>query len=99
MKKLLLILLFVIPQVNAEVIKLKKEVICGTNIDMAKMLIDYNEKLFWQGKDAESGNNISLFINSTTLSWTAVESNKEAACILATGEGFRTKSLPSKETF
>ena len=92
MKKLLLALFLVLAtQTYAQIIELRKEVLCGSNKTIAATLDKYDEKLYWQSRDNDSGNNISLFVNEKTLSWTLTESNREIACILSTGEGFRTK--------
>lgn len=91
MKKLLLALsLVVATQANAQKSwELKKPVLCASIKDVAAMISNNQEKLLWRSVDADSGNIITVFINTKKMSWTIIESGKENACILATGEEFQ----------
>ena len=72
---------------------LKKSVVCADLDTIANVIREHKEKVQWYAKDASTENTVTLFLNSETLSWTLVESNKSVGCLLAAGEGYRT--MPS----
>jgi hypothetical protein len=89
MKKLLLLLL-VSNSVWANPFEIKKPVICDKTEIVLKTLSssDYQEKPIWLGAADEKLVNYSLWVNSSTKSWTIVQFNNDISCVIGTGESY-----------
>jgi hypothetical protein len=91
MKKLLFMILFS-GSVWAEPATIKKPVICDNTDAVIKALSgeNYQEKPVWLGASDEKLVNYSLWVNTSTKTWTIVQFNNDIACILGTGEAYTT---------
>ena len=65
----------------------KKEVYCDKTETIISTLKsnDYKEEPVWLGKSEESLSNFTLFVNNENKSWTIIQFNKDAACVLGSG--------------
>jgi hypothetical protein len=91
MKKLLALML-ITGSVWAEPTIVKKEVVCASAEDIFKTLSsgDYQEKPVWLGAGTENEPliNYSLWVNTSSKTWTIVQFNNKIACVIGTGENF-----------
>jgi hypothetical protein len=93
MKHILLLSLFAVGTIaNAELLTTKKEVYCDKTEDMISILKSekFEEAPIWLGKGDSKAPNYSLFVNPETRSWTIIQFNNELACVLGSGESYRT---------
>lgn len=72
---------------NAEPFNVNRAMICDKVSEVFKILVKYNEKVIWQGKN-DSELTTMLTLNSTTQTWSLIVSDKEFACLLDSGQGF-----------
>jgi len=90
MKKILLILLFVIPNAMAQ-IRLMKPIICDKTELILEALIEQGQELpTWIGRgDGEDTSQTTILVNEKTKAWTIVQFEKGRACVLGSGVGSR----------
>ena len=92
MKYLLLLFLFIVGLVVAQVVTVQKPVECVDTETLFQGLIsiNYKEKPIWLGIQSDAPlPKYSLFVNEQTKSWTLVQFDEKIACVLGTG-GFST---------
>ena len=93
MKKLLS-LLVVIPLLtsaqSAGPTAVEKTVICDKTQNVLDVIMNgrFKETPMWGGEDETS--RYGLLVNRETGTWTIIQFNKDAACVLGTGDGSRS---------
>jgi hypothetical protein len=77
---------------NAQSVTTKKEVYCDKTEDMLSILKSekFEETPIWLGKGDGKAPNYSLFVNTETKTWTIIQFNNELACVLGSGESYKT---------
>ncbi len=90
MKKILIILLFAIPNVMAQM-QLMKPIICDKAELILGALIEQGQELpTWIGRgDGEDTSQTTILVNEKTKTWTIVQFEKGRACVLGSGVGSR----------
>lgn len=70
---------------NAQSFQSNKPVICDLNTEkvMKSLVEKYDENPIWTAKG--EGSNVTLFVNSTTNTWTLLQYTSEWACIIGVG--------------
>jgi hypothetical protein len=93
MHKLFLVLLMLASPAFAQK-KINKEITCyATEAALRILLEEFEEKPVWMGKTDNDKNNYMLLVNSSTQTWTLLQLNRDASCIIGTGEKFSFKSI------
>lgn len=96
MRKFLLGVLLLPALALAEPVKVEKEVVCDATKEMLPFFVKkYGETPLWMG-DAD-GSSIVLLANAATQTWSVVQFNKDVACLIDSGKGFKFK-LPGEPT-
>ena len=93
MKHILLLSLLTIGlAATAQPVTTKKEVYCDKTEDLISVLKSekFEEAPIWLGKGDSKAPNYSLFVNPETRSWTIIQFNNELACVLGSGESYKT---------
>jgi hypothetical protein len=88
LNKLLIVLALLIPAAHAqEPVKVEKTIVCaGTEQILNNLTKNYKEVPLWGGHLPKS--NVAVFVNAETKTWTLVQWNESAACIIDTGTGY-----------
>lgn len=78
-------------QQSSTAVIVDKKVICDEFDKMIDTLTkkDYDEKILWIGGDKNSDSKYAILANEKTGTWSIVQYNKEAACIIGAGENFK----------
>jgi len=87
----LLLPIVVHPEQSQTSVIIDKKVICDEFDKMIEALTTkgYEEKVTWIGSDKLSNSKYSLLVNEKTGTWTILQYNKEAICIIGAGEKFK----------
>jgi hypothetical protein len=98
MKKLLALLVLIPLLTSAQSAgptAVEKTLICDKTQNVLDVIINgrFKETPIWGGEDETS--RYGLLVNRETGTWTIIQFNKDAACVLGTGEGSRSM-LPGK---
>ena len=94
MRYLLLAVLCLISSVaSAQLSEYERRVTCGkTKFVIEALTKTAKERAIWSGKDQETGTDTVIMVNPTTLTWTVVQYDKDMACVLHSGEGFKIRT-------
>lgn len=95
---LMLLPALVISQQSQTSVIIDKKVICDEFDKMIEVLVkkEYNEQILWIGSDKNSDSKYAIMANQKTGTWTVIQYNKEAACIIGAGEHFRILDISEK---
>jgi hypothetical protein len=93
MKKLLALLVLIPLLTSAQSAgptAVEKTLICDKTQNVLDVIINgrFKETPIWGGEDETS--RYGLLVNRETGTWTIIQFNKDAACVLGTGEGSRS---------
>jgi len=89
MKYFLLLALLVVGLVVAQTVTVQKPLTCAPTSEVVGTLIgkDYKERPIWMGVEPSTPpSRYSLFVNDETKTWTLIQFDEKAACVLGTGE-------------
>jgi len=94
MRYLLLAVLCLISSVaSAQLTEYERKLSCGKTKFVIEALTKVaKERAIWVGKDPETGTDVAVMVNPTTLTWTVVQYDKDMACVLHSGEGFKLRT-------
>lgn len=94
MRYLLLAVLCLISSVaSAQLSEYERKVTCGKTKFVIEALTKVaKERAIWVGKDEDTGTDTVVMVNPTTLTWTVVQYDKDMACVLHSGEGFKIRA-------
>jgi hypothetical protein len=94
MRYLLLAVLCLISSVaGAQVSEYERKFTCGkTKFVLETLTKAAKEKPIWSGKDDETETDTVVMVNPTTLTWTIVQYDRDMACVLHSGEGFKFRA-------
>jgi hypothetical protein len=69
-----------------------KPVVCGDRDSVVKELAgqQYQEQPVWFGREPDTNDGYSLFVNQKTGTWTLIQFDQRLACIIGAGTGSRT---------
>ena len=74
----------------AQLSEYERKVTCGKTKFVLEALIKVaKERAIWAGKDPETETDTVVMVNPTTLTWSVVQYDKDMACVLHSGEGFK----------
>ena len=77
----------------AQLSEYERKFTCGkTKFVLEALTKVAKEKPIWSGKDQETETNTVVMINTETLTWTVVQYDKNMACVLSNGEGFKIRN-------
>lgn len=66
-----------------------KEVVCrDTKEALDILLTDHGERPVWVGKTDSERNNYMMLVNVKTQTWSLLQLNQNAACLIGSGTGF-----------
>ncbi len=90
MKKILIVLIFAIPNAMAQM-QLMKPIICDKAELILGALIEQGQELpTWIGRgDGEDTSQTTILVNEKTKAWTIIQFEKGRACVLGSGVGSR----------
>jgi hypothetical protein len=90
-RKFLLSVLLLPAVAFAEPVTIEKSIVCD-NIDAAVKALTqrHKEQPIWVGNSKET--KVVVLVNTETKSWTVLQYNEKAGCILELGEGFSINS-------
>ena len=99
MRYLLLAVLCLISSVaSAQLTEYERKVSCGKTKFVIEALTKVaKERAIWVGKDEETGTDTVVMVNPKTLTWTVVQYDKDMACVLHSGEGFKSRTTSLEE--
>ena len=81
-----LLVLFVSTAFAVEI--LQKEIACDkTETLLSYLKKEYKEKPIWLGLDPDSETNYVILVNTEKITWSIVQFNQDAACLLGSGQG------------
>lgn len=66
---------------------LNRSLPCNTLQEVLKIIVKYEEKMFWQATNPEKLVTV-LFLNLDTTTWSLVLTDGKAACLIDAGKGF-----------
>lgn len=76
----------------AQLAEHERKLTCGKTKFLLEALSKIaKEKIIWSGDSKYSETKTVVMINTETLTWTVVQYDKDMACVLNNGEGFKTK--------
>lgn len=78
---------------GAQLSEYERKLTCGkTNFVIEALTKVAKERAIWSGRDPETGTDIVVMVNPTTLTWTVVQYDTKMACVLHSGEGFKIRT-------
>ena len=93
MRYLILIFLFFVSSISyAQLAEYERKLTCGkTKFVLEALTKVAKEKVIWVGDSKYNDSQTIVMINTETLTWTVVQYDKNMACVLNNGEGFKIK--------
>ena len=86
---IVLISLFLIATVVIAQQRLNKEVVCRETKEALSILTEeHGERPVWVGKTESDRNTYMMLVNVKTQSWSLLQLNQDAACLIGSGTGF-----------
>ena len=83
----------------AQLSEYERKFTCGeTRFVMMALTKNAQEKPIWTGSDPQTGTQTTILQNTRTLTWSVVQYDKDIACVLQSGEGFRILTDSFKES-
>lgn len=77
----------------AQLSEYERKFTCGkTKFVLEALTKNAKEKPIWSGKDPETETDTVVMVNPKTLTWTVVQYDREMACVLHSGEGFKIRT-------
>ena len=84
---------------HAQLSEYERKFTCGkTQFVMMALTKNAQEKPIWTGSDPQTGTQTTILQNTRTLTWSVVQYDKDIACVLQSGEGFRILTDSFKES-
>lgn len=81
----------------AQLAEYERKLSCGKTKFLLEALSKIaKEKIIWSGDSKYSETQTVVMINTETLTWTVVQYDKNMACVLNNGEGFKIKDKDSE---
>lgn len=76
----------------AQLAEYERKLTCGkTKFVLEALTKVAKEKIIWSGDSKYTETQTVVMINTETLTWTVVQYDKNMACVLNNGEGFKIK--------
>ena len=76
----------------AQLAEYERKLTCGkTKFVLEALSKMAKEKIIWAGYSKYSDTQTVVMINTETLTWTVVQYDKDMACVLNNGEGFKIR--------
>jgi hypothetical protein len=81
----------------AQLAEYERKLTCGkTKFVLDALTKIARERVIWVGDSKYSDTKTVVMINTETLTWTMVQYDKDMACVLNNGEGFKTRDKDSE---
>jgi predicted secreted Zn-dependent protease len=99
MKYIFAALVLISSVAHAQLSEYERRFTCGkTQFVISVLTRNAQEKPIWSGTDPQSGTETMILQNNQTLTWTVVQYDRDMACVLHSGTGFRILTDSFKES-
>jgi len=99
MKYIFAALVLISSVAHAQLSEYERKFTCGeTRFVITALTKTAQEKLIWVGTDPETKTQTMVLQNTRTLTWTVVQYDRDIACVLQSGTGFRILTDSFKES-
>ena len=100
MKYIFAALVLISSVAQAQLQEYERRLTCGkTQFVLMSLTKNAKESPVWVGYDPNTKTNTAIMVNPETLTWTVVQYDKDMACVLDNGEGFRVLTEAPKESY